>query len=112
MKTSQDVITGFFRCVLGVISKNSSKNYGIIIFADIKKKLVGDFPLLNQVEFIGSSVTIRKGTKNINPKEMVDLFNKIIETLGPDILKLSIKQQMDAEDIIYLKKLGVKLNGF
>ena len=112
MKTSQDVMKDFFQCVLEVISKNSSKNYGLIIFSDIKKKLAGNFPLLNLVEFTGSSITVHKSANPVNPKEMVKLFNKIIDTLGPDILKLFIKQQMDSEDIAYLKKIGVKLNGF
>ena len=112
MKTAEEVMKDFFQCILEVIAKNSSKNYGLIIFKDIKKRLANDFPLLRLVEFTDSSIKIQRSTKSVEPKEMVRLFNKIIDALGPDILKLFIKQQLDSEDLEYLKKIGVKLNGF
>ena len=108
MKTPQDVIKDFFQSILSVISKNSSKSYGLIILKDIKKKFTNDFPILRNIKITDITIKVDKSIKLSDTKEIVELFNKIIDSLGPDLLKLFIRQQLDREDISYLERIGVK----
>ena len=60
MKTTKDVTVSFFKVVLEVIARNSSKSYGMVVLKNIQKKLIKEFPFLNLIK-IKNSVD----TKNI-----------------------------------------------
>lgn len=109
MKTTQDVIKDFYKSILVVITRNSSKNYGLIIFQHMEKKLIKDFPFLDLIKISDHNVKIDSKINNIDTKEIRKIFTKIMEILGPDILKLLIKEHLDSEDMRYLNQIGVKL---
>src|SRR3990167_2482214 len=98
MKTLQDVTKDFFESILAVISKNSSKNYGIVILNNMKKSLVKDFPILELIDFDNGSMVIDAKIKSADDQDLSNLFNKIIEIISPDVLRLFIKDQLDAGD--------------
>ena len=108
MKTLQDVTKDFFKSILVVISKNSSKSYGILVLNNLRKRIINDFPIFNLIEFKNSHIEIDTKIKSADTRDISKLFNKIIDTLGPDILKLFIKEYLDSSDIKYLNKIGVR----
>ena len=108
MKKIQEVTKDFLKSILLVIASNSSKSYGIYILKNLKKKLINDFPVFNLIEFDNNDIQIDIKIKSADTKEVSKLFNKIIDMLGPDILKLFLKEHMDSYDIKYLNKIGVR----
>lgn len=109
MKTTQEVVKDFLNSILVVIAKNSSKSYGLVIFQHMKKRLIKDFSFLNLIKISNSTIKIDSKVNFVDTAEIRDLFNKIMDILGPDILKLLIKERLDSEDLRYLNKIGVRL---
>lgn len=108
MKTTQDVVKDFLKSILVVIIKNSSKNYGLVIFQNMKKRLISDFPFLSLIKITDNTVKIDSRINTIDTKEIKKIFIEIMNIIGPDILKLLIKEQLDSEDMKYLNQIGVR----
>jgi hypothetical protein len=106
MKGNKEVLTSFFEGILNFISSNSSKSYSIVTIKNLQKSLSKDFPFVKLVRFNGK-VRIDTKIDSINPEQVGGLLNKIIEVLGPDILRMFIREKMDPEDLKYLSKIGV-----
>jgi len=108
MKTVDDVTKDFLKSILVAISKNSSKSYGIFILKNLKKRLIKDYPLFKLIKFNNSNIEIDAKILTANTNDISKLLNKIINMLGPDILKLFIKDHLDNYDIKYLNSIGVR----
>ena len=108
MKSKSEVFEDFLKSVLTVISKNSSQSYSIVIMNKLKEELAGEFPFLKWVELKGSTVQMDHRMDKVDTSEMGRLLNKIIDVLGPNMLRFFIKEQLDSEDIKYLNAMGVK----
>lgn len=109
MKTSQEVIKDFFNSILVVIAKNSSESYGLVIFKNMKNRLIKDFPFLNFMKISNSTIKIDSKINSVDTAKIREFFNRVMDILGPNILKLLIKERLDSEDIKYLNKIGVRL---
>ena len=73
MKTSQEVIKDFFNSILVVIAKNSSKSYGLVIFKNMKNRLVKDFPFLNFMKISNSTIKIDSKINSVDTAEIREL---------------------------------------
>lgn len=109
MRTSKEVTEDFFEALLAVLAKNTSKNYGLIVFKNIKKQLIKEFPFFSLVNISDSTIKIERMINSIEIHELGMLLERIIEILGPDILKFLLKENLDKQDVIYLHKIGVKI---
>jgi len=109
MKTTQEVVKDFFKSILVVITKNSSKSYGLVVFKNMKNRLIKDFSFLNLIKISNSTINIDSKINSVGTSKIRELFNKVMDIIGPDILKLLIKERLDSEDLIYLNKIGVRL---
>ena len=109
MKTARNVMQDFFKSVLLVISRNSSKSYGIVVFQSIKKKLSPKFQFLKFVNISDSTIIIDSKINSAEPKEIKKLIDRIIVLLGPDMLRIMVRENMDTEDINYLNRIGVRI---
>ncbi len=109
MKTTREVAENFFNVIFNVLASNSSKSYSRLIMDSIKAKLVKDFPFIASVSFTDSAVKVGEEINRAEKKKAGMLFGSVIELLGPDLLKLLIKEQLDIEDLNYLSSLGVKI---
>ena len=108
-KTTQDVAKDFFDGILDIIVRNSSKSYGLLVLNNTKKKLAREFPFLKFIKIVDTTVKIDKAINFVDAKKFGKLFIRIIGMLGPDILQLLIKEELDPEDVKYLNKIGVRL---
>ena len=45
---------------------------------------------------------------SIDTKSIRVLFIKVIDILGPNLLKMVIRERLDSEDIKYLNRIGVR----
>lgn len=108
MKTTKEVTTDFLNVILEVISRNSSKNYGLVALKRIQKTLSREFPFFRLVKIDDNKIKVESIINSVDTKKIRLLFVRTIEMLGPNLLKLLIKERLDAEDIKYLNKIGVK----
>ena len=108
MKTIQEVTKDFFNTLLFVIAKNSSKSYGLVALRNIKKSLNNEFPFVELIKISDSTIKIDRMMNSIDSKKIKRLFTKTINILGPNFLKLIMRDKLDEEDIKYLNKIGVK----
>ena len=108
MKTTKDVTVSFFRVVLEVISINSSRNYGMVVLRNIQKRLIKRFPFFKLIKISGSTVKVDGMINSVDTKKIKALFVSIIEIIGPNLLKLLIKEKLDIEDLKFLNKIGVR----
>ena len=108
MKTTKDVTVSFFKVVLEVIARNSSKSYGMVVLKNIQKKLIKEFPFLNLIKIKDSTIKVDGMINSIDTKNIKALFVCIIEIIGPNLLKLLIKEKLDMEDLRYLNRIGVR----
>lgn len=108
MKTTQEFVTDLFKSILAVIAENSSKKYGLVAFNHTKKNLIKDFPFFNLITITDSSIKIDRRINSVDTKEIKKIFEKIIGILGPDVLKLLIREQLDEEDLKYITQIGVR----
>lgn len=109
MKTTQEVVQDFFNSILEVIAKNSSKSYGLVVFKNMKNDLVKNFTFLKYMKISNSTIKIDSKINSVYASKIKNLFNTVMNILGPNILKLLIKERMDPEDIEYLNRIGVRL---
>ena len=108
MKTTKEVTIDFFKVILIVISRNSSKSYGLVVLKNIQKMLLKDFPFFKLIKISDSTVKVDSMINFIDTKKISTLFIRIINILGPNLLKLFIRERLDIEDLKYLNKIGVK----
>lgn len=106
-KTNQDLTKDFFDVVLDVISRSSSKSYGLLVLKNLKRTLSKDFPFLRFIK-INATVKIDNMVNSIDEKRIGKLFSRIINMLGPDLSKLLVKGELDQEGIKYLNKIGAR----
>ena len=108
MKKTQEATKDFLNSIMAVIAKNSSKNYGMLVFKNMKNRLAKDFPFLSFIKVGDKDIEIDSRINSINIHKIRELFNRIIGILGPNILKLLIRDQLDYEDLKYMGKIGVR----
>ena len=108
MKTTKEVAIDFFRVILSVMAKNSSKSYALIVLKNIQKTLIKDFKFFKLVKVSDSTIKVDDMINSIDTKSIRALFIKVIDILGPNLLKLVIKERLDSEDIKYLNRIGVR----
>ena len=109
MKTTKEVTRDFFKVVLSVIAKNSSKGYAIVVLKNIQKLLIKDFKFFKLINVSSSSIKVDDMINSIDTKSIRTLLIKVIDILGPNLLKMVLKERLDSEDIKYLNRMGVRL---
>ena len=58
MKTTKEVTIDFFRVILSVMAKNSSKSYALIVLKNIQKQLIREFSFFKLVKVSDSSIKL------------------------------------------------------
>ena len=106
--TNKNVTANFFSVIIDVLSKNTSKNYSLLVITNMKKTLSGEHRVLEYVDFQNGKVRIGDKINGVQNKKLGGLFIKIIDLLGPNLLKVMIKDELDPETVKYLEKLGVR----
>ena len=107
MKTTQEVARDFFNVILEVMSKNSSRNYALLAIGNIKKKYGKKFPFLKHINVTKSSVRIDSSINSVDTHEIAEIFEDLIRDLGPNILRMLLKEKLDRGDKSFLQKIGV-----
>ena len=107
-KTIKEVAADFFRVIINGIAKNSSKGYALIVIHGIKKSLAKEFPFVRLVHTTENSIDVDDKINSVDPHKVGKLFVRIINLLGPNLLKLLIKKELDQGNLEYLNKMGVK----
>ena len=108
-KTTKEVTMKFFRVIFEVLSKNSSKKYAFVALKNMQKRLAKEFKFFKLIKIGGGKIVVHDAINSIGARNIKNLFIKIIDLLGPDFLKLLIREKMDSEDIKFLNRIGVRV---
>jgi len=106
--TTKEVTTKFFNAILQLMSEATSDEYAIVALRNVKKKLKKDFPLLKYID-VADPTDVDPLINKVDTVRLGKLLGIIIDTVGSDIVKRNLAQQLNKDDLLYLSKLGVRL---
>tara|TARA_Y100000310_G_C20658864_1_gene803552 strand:+ start:927 stop:1256 length:330 start_codon:yes stop_codon:yes gene_type:complete len=107
MKTTQQVARDFFKVIFEVLVNNSSRKYGLVVVSNIKEKFIKKYPFLKYLIVTKSSIKIEKGINSVETHEIGKAIEAIINMLGPNLLRLLLKERLDKGDKSFLHNVGV-----
>ncbi len=106
--TNQAVVVNFFNGIVDVLSKNTSKNYSLVVLGKIKKDLLAIYPFFKYVHFDSGKIKADPPINDIETHKIGKFCMEIIDILGPSLLKVMIMEELDSKTVKYLERIGVK----
>lgn len=107
--TNKSLAVNFFEVMRDVLSKNTSKDYSLVVLGKLKKELLHIYPFFEYVHFKNTGVMVDNKINEVHSTKIGKLFIKMIDILGASLLKMMIAEELDTQTVSNLEKIGVRI---
>jgi len=105
--TNQIITKDFLNATMDIIAENTSFKFSAIALNGIKGQLGKEFKFVKNIHIKEKSIEVDMGINYIKGNELKKFFNRTINMIGPNYLKLLLAKKLKENEVAYLENLGL-----